>query len=51
MGFWRGGLTLELNVGAESCELVGDEGPLLRYVIVWKRTGRGESGKVERGQY
>ena len=36
-------LTLELNVCTESGELVSDEGPLWRYVIVWKRTGRGES--------
>jgi hypothetical protein len=44
-------LTLELNVGTERCELVSDEGPLWGYVIVWKRTGRGEGRKVKRGQY
>lgn len=44
-------LTLELDVGTEWCELVSDEGPVLGYVIVWKRTGRGEGRKVESGQY
>ena len=44
------GLTLELDISRETCDLMRDEGPCLWYVIVWQWPSCGESRKIERSQ-